>query len=143
MSRPASLPRPWRAALAALAFAFAGGATAALIDEPGSPGRAYLDLRAAAERATTADAVLPLLSANYRRVLTNLPKVERDAWLARFKRVPPGPAKLQAQALAGDRCTLGVVARDPTHIKWSGRVEMVRESGAWKLADESWTTESR
>ena len=121
----------------------AGSASAALIDQPGSPGRAYLDLRAAAEKATTADAVLPLLSANYRRVVTNLPKAERDAWLARFKRVPPVPVKLQAQAQAGDRCTLGAVVRDASHVKWSGRVEMVREGGAWKLADETWTTESR
>ena len=89
----------------------------------------------------TADAVLPYLSANYRRVVSNLPKAERDAWLARVKRVPPAPAKLQAQAQAGDRCTLGVVVRDASHVKWSGRVEMVREGGAWKLADESWTTE--
>jgi len=75
--------------------------------------------------------------------VSNLPKAERDAWLARLKRVPPAQVKLQAQAMAGDRCALGAVARDASHVKWSGRVEMVREGGAWKLADESWTTESR
>jgi hypothetical protein len=60
-----------------------------------------------------------------------------------MKRVPPPPVKIQAQALAGDRVALGAVVRDASHVKWSGRVEMVREGGAWKLADESWTTESR
>jgi hypothetical protein len=145
MSRPAV---PWlpilRAALAACAaLALAGGALAAALDEPGSPGRAYLDLRAAVERASSPDAVLSYLSSNYRRVVSNLPRAERDAWLARMKRVPPPPVKIQAQALAGDRGTLGAVVRDASHIKWSGRVEMVREGSAWKLADETWTTESR
>ena len=148
MSRSVALrlPAP-RAALAALAAALvlAGGAAAAVVDEPGSPGRAYLDLRATVERSSSPDAVLPYLSANYRRVVSNLPKAERDAWLARLKRVPPAsaPVKLQAQALAGDRCALGAVARDATHVKWSGRIEMVREGGGWKLADESWTTETK
>ena len=30
------------------------------------------------------------------------------------------------------------VARDAAHVKWSGRIEMVREGGAWKLDDETW-----
>ncbi|HEY8242717.1 MAG: hypothetical protein ACHQJ7_03630 [Vicinamibacteria bacterium] len=146
MPRPAV---PWasirRATLAACAAALllAGGAFAAPVDEPGSPGRAYLDLRTAVEKAASPDAMLAYLSANYRRVVSNLPKAERDAWLARMKRVPPPPVKIQAQALAGDRAALGAVVRDASHVKWSGRVEMVREGGAWKLADETWTTESR
>jgi len=138
------LPTP-RAALAAcaVALALAAGPAAAVGDEPGSPGRAYLELRATVEKTSSPDAVFPYLSGNYRRVVSNLPKAERDAWLARLKRVPPAQVKLQAQAMAGDRCALGAVARDASHVKWSGRVEMVREGGAWKLADESWTTESR
>ena len=130
-----------RAALAAACVALATSAAAQAIDAPGSPGRTYLDMRTAVEKASSPDAVVPYLSANYRRVVAGLPKVERDGWLARLKRTPPVPPKLQAQALAGDRCALGVVARDASHVKWSGRVEMVREGGAWKLADESWTTE--
>jgi hypothetical protein len=143
-SRPSGLPAR-RAALAACAaaFAFACGVAAAPVDEPGSPGRAYLDLRAALEKTSSPEAILGHLSANYRRVVANLPKAEREAWLARMKRVPPAQVKIQAQALAGDRCALGAIARDATHVKWSGRVEMVREGGAWKLADETWTTESR
>ena len=50
---------------------------------------------------------------------------------------------IQAQTLAGDRCTLGAVARDAQRVKWSGRIEMVREGGAWKLDDERWTSEHR
>ena len=132
-------------ALAALAFAWllAAGAAQAALDSPGSPGRAYLDMRAAVQKATTPDTVFPYLSANYRRVVSNLPKGERETWLARLKRVPPAVPHLQAQAMAEDRCALGVVARDASHVKWSGRVEMVREGGAWRLADESWTTEMR
>ena len=120
----------------------AGVAFAAVVStDAGTPARAYLDLRAAAERATTPDSLFPLLSANYRRVLSGLPRTERDDWLGRFKRTPPAQVKVQAQALASDRCTLGVVARDATHVKWSGRVEMILEGGSWKLADETWTTE--
>ena len=143
MSRPPPLAVLTRAALAAAWLALAANAAAQgpAIDGPGSPGRAYLDLRAVVEKAGAPEAVLPYLSSNYRRVVANLPRAERDAWLARMKRVPPAQPRLQAQALAGDRGALGVVARDTTHVKWSGRVEMVREDGAWKLADESWSTE--
>jgi hypothetical protein len=130
-----------RAALALAWLALAGPALAQAIDAPGTPGRAYLEIRAVVDKATTPDAVLPYLSATYRRVVSNLPRVERDGWLARLKRTPPAVPRLQAQALAGDRCALGVVARDATHVKWSGRVEMVREGNAWKLADEVWSTE--
>jgi hypothetical protein len=146
MSRPAV---PWapirRAALAACyaALVLSGNAFASTLDEPGSPGRAYLDIRARLEKTSSPDAMLASLSSNYRRVVSNMPKAERDAWLARMKRVPPAQVKIQAQALAGDRAALGVVARDATHVKWSGRVEMVREGGGWKLADETWTTEPR
>ena len=145
MTRPAILRTSIRrAALAACAaLAMASGAFAAAVAAPGSPGRAYLDLRAAVDKASTPDAIMAYLSSNYRRVVSNLPKAERDAWLARMKRVPPPPVKLQAQALAGDRAALGAVVRDASHIKWSGRIEMVREGGGWKLADESWTTESK
>ena len=121
MSRPVPSRLPARrAALAACAVALACPrvAFAAAVDEPGSPGRAYLDLRAALEKANSPDAMLGYLSANYRRVVANLPKAERDAWLARMKRVPPAPVKIQAQALAGDRCALGAIARDVTHVKW-------------------------
>jgi hypothetical protein len=134
-----------RGLLAALALAVAGAvaATAAAAIELGAPARAYLDLRAATAKATSAEAVLPLLSANYRRVVSNLPRVERDDWFLRFKRFPPSPVTVQAQAQAGDRCALGAVARDAAHVKWSGRIEMLREGGAWKLDDESWTSEHR
>lgn len=140
MSRLSPIARSL-AAIAATWLALAGAAAAQAIDAPGSPGRAYLELRTLVERATAPETVFPSLAANYRRVVSNLPKAERDGWLARIKRTPPATPQLQAQALAGDRCALGVVARDVTHVKWSGRVEMVKEGGAWKLADESWTTE--
>ena len=83
------------------------------------------------------------LSANYRRVVANLPPAERDGWFQRFRRFPPSPVTIQAQAIAGDRGALGAVARDASHVKWSGRIEMVREGGAWKLADERWSSEPR
>lgn len=109
----------------------------------GPAARAYLDLRAAAAKATRPDAVLPYLSANYRRVVASLPPAERDGWFQRFRRFPPSPVTIQAQAIAGDRGALGAVARDASHVKWSGRIEMIREGGAWKLADETWSTEPR
>ncbi|MEO8487847.1 MAG: hypothetical protein ABI585_16090 [Betaproteobacteria bacterium] len=142
--RPFRFVPTFRALLATALVALVVPAThAAVTAEPGTPGRAYLDLRVAVEKATTPEAVLPYLSATYRRVVSRLPKAEREGWLARLKRVPPAQVKLQAQALAGDRVALGAVARDASHVKWSGRIEMVREGGAWRLADESWTTEHR
>lgn len=132
-----------RRALAVALVAFALPTAGAVADGPGTPARAYLDLRAAVARATSIDTVLPFLSATYRRVVSSLPAAERVDWLQRLKRVPPPGVTVQAQALAGDRCALGAVTRDASHVKWSGRVEMVREGGAWKLADETWRTEQR
>lgn len=141
---PAAAARRRRAFVVALAaLALPAFAAAAVGEEAGTPARAYLDLRAAVGKATTAEAMFPYLSATYRRVVSNLPAAERNDWLQRLKRVPPAEVKIQAQALAGDRCALGVITRDASHVKWSGRVEMVREGGAWKLADESWKTEPR
>lgn len=117
-------------------------ATSAAI-ELGAAAHAYLELRALTAKATNADQVLPYLSANYRRIVSNLPRAERDDWFMRFKRVPPGLVTIQAQAQAGDRTALGAVARDASHVKWSGRIEMIREGGGWKLSDENWSTEYR
>lgn len=130
-------------AAAALALAATLGASVHAQSGPGPAARAYLDLRATAGKATTAGAVLPQLSANYRRVVAGMPPAERDEWFLRFKRFPPSPVTIQAQAVAGDRGALGAVARDASHVKWSGRIEMVREGGAWKLDDEHWSSEHR
>lgn len=132
------------AIVAAIAIVLAACfATAQAAIELGAPAHAYLALRALAAKATNAEQVLPHLSANYRRVVSNLPRAERDDWFQRFRRFPPGPVTIQAQAQAGDRCALGAVARDASHVKWSGRIEMLREGGAWKLDDERWTSDYR
>ena len=141
-------PRPFRTfarVLEAVSFALVAAlaATAQAAGDPGPVARAYLDLRAAAGKATKPEAVLPHLSARYQRVVSRLPAGERDDWFQRFKRFPPTPVTIQAQAVAGDRGALGAVARDATHVKWSGRIEMVREGGAWKLDDETWSSEHR
>lgn len=130
------------AAMTGAALAF-GVTTAQAAIELGAPAHAYLALRTLAAKATSAEQVLPYLSANYRRVVSNLPRGERDDWFGRFRRFPPGPVTIQAQAQAGDRCALGAVARDASHVKWSGRIEMLREGGAWKLDDERWSSDYR
>jgi hypothetical protein len=142
------MSRPFRTsarALAAVSFAFVAGLPAAAhaAGDPGPVARAYLDLRAAAGKATKPEALLPHLSSSYRRIVSGLPSGERDEWFQRFKRFPPTPVTIQAQAVAGDRGALGAVARDAAHVKWSGRIEMVREGGAWKLDDETWSSEHR
>ncbi len=142
------MPRPFRTSarvLAAVSFALVVGlpVAAQAAGEPGPVARAYLDLRAAAGKATKPEALLPHLSARYQRVVGRLPAGERDDWFQRFKRFPPTPVTIQAQAVAGDRGALGAVARDAAHVKWSGRIEMVREGGAWKLDDETWSSEHR
>lgn len=125
---------------AALASCFT---TAPAAIELGAPAHAYLALRTLAAKATSVEQLLPYLSANYRRVVSNLPREERDDWFGRFRRFPPGPVTVQAQAQAGDRCALGAIARDASHVKWSGRIEMLREGGAWKLDDERWSSDYR
>lgn len=141
-ARVATRRRGMLAALG-LACAFAIPAAGAAAIELGAPAHAYLDLRTLAAKATSAEQVMPYLSANYRRVVSNLPRGERDDWFMRFKRFPPSPVTIQAQAQAGDRCALGAVARDTMHTKWSGRIEMLREGGAWKLDDERWSSDYR
>ena len=130
-------------AAASLALAATLAAPAHAAGDPGPAALAYLDLRATAGKATRPEAVLPRLSANYRRIVGSMPPGERDEWFLRFKRFPPSPVTIQAQAVAGDRGALGAVARDASHVKWSGRIEMVREGGAWKLDDERWSSEHR
>ncbi|GMU72112.1 MAG: hypothetical protein HS109_10470 [Burkholderiales bacterium] len=142
MGAPSNLRRRILAAMAGAALASSYTAAHSAI-ELGAPAHAYLALRTLAAKATGVEQVLPYLSANYRRVVANLPREEREDWFGRFRRFPPGPVTIQAQAQAGDRCALGAVARDASHVKWSGRIEMLREGGAWKLDDERWSSDYR
>lgn len=142
-SRRSARPAARLLACAGLALATTLSPSVRAAGETTPAARAYLDLRAAAARAKTPDSVLPLLSASYRRAVAGMPGAERDDWFRRFRQFPPHPVTIQAQAVAGDRGALGAVARDASHVKWSGRVEMVLEGGAWKLADERWTSERR
>jgi hypothetical protein len=99
-----------------------GGAFASTLDEPGSPGRAYLDLRAGSRDVVARrDARVLVEQLPARR--PNMPKAERDAWLARMKRVPPAQVKIQGAGAGGRprRARRRRARRDPHQVVRTGR----------------------
>jgi hypothetical protein len=59
-------------------------------DKAKTPSQSYLDYRAALEKATTLDEVLPFLSMAYCGMLEARPKEDHPVWLQRLKEAEEG-----------------------------------------------------
>ena len=113
----------------------------AVLAESKTPTQAYLEYQAAVQKATSLAEVLPRLSAAYRAMLESQPKKEHPVWLGRLKETSNiKDLKITKETISGDKCTLegsGTSARgNPVH----GKVNLVKEGGAWKLDEEFWAT---
>jgi hypothetical protein len=106
-----------------------------------SPTQAYLDYHAAVLKARTLSEVLPYLSAEYRGMLGSKPKKDHPVLLERLKETANvKDLKIGRETIAGDKCTLEGTATSARGNAVHGKVNLVREGGAWKLDEEFWTT---
>jgi hypothetical protein len=105
----------------------------------------YMAYRAAFDKATKIDDLLPYMSAEKRKQIESTPAAERGKMFGMIKMMD---TNTKIKVLKEDRQAYGSVvltasAFDTDQKKdVSGKVTIVKESGAWKLVQEAWTSGS-
>ena len=113
----------------------------AILAEPKTPTQAYLEYQAAVQKATSLAEILPRLSAAYRAMLESRPKKEHPVLLGRLKETSDvKDLKITKETISGDKCTLEGSGTSARGNPMKGKVNLVKEGGAWKLDEEFWAT---
>ena len=105
----------------------------------------YMAYRAAFDKATKIDDILPFMSAENRKQVEGTPKADRDKMFGMIKMMD---THTKVKVLKEDRqadgsVNLGVSAYDTDQKKdVIGTVSVVKENGGWKLRKESWSSDS-
>jgi hypothetical protein len=123
-------------AIAAAAWVLSVGT---LFAQTGKPGDAYLELISAAKKATTFDQIAPYLSAGTLQEMKSMPAAMKNEWLKGMKdTLNLTDVQWTKQTITGDKATLEGKAKNGAGKAATGKVEMVREKGAWKFTDHAW-----
>ena len=100
--------------------------------------KAYLD---AASKATTAEALFPFISKEYKSLLQSAPKAEVE------KMIKMSIAKdkltditVVSQKVDAAKAVLELSAKTADGRATTGKVTMVKEGGAWKMDEDAWAT---
>lgn len=107
----------------------------ALPADGGAPGRAYRDYLAALAAGDAAKLARCVDAQHAAR----LRKPEARQMLTMIREMEPKNVQIVRGAVDGSKATLEVTGKDGDATA-TGTVEMVLESGAWKLAEETWNT---
>jgi hypothetical protein len=105
----------------------------------------YMAYRAAFDKATKIDDILPFMCAANRKQVEGTPKADNDKMFGMIKMMD---THTKVKVLKEDRqadgsVVLGVSAYDTDQKKdVSAKVTIVKENGAWKLQKESWSSDS-
>lgn len=106
-----------------------------------TPTQAYLEYVAAVNKARTLAEVLPHLSAEYRGMLESRPNADQPVWLQRLKDAQPAKdLKITKETISGEKCTLEGTGTSDKGNALKGKIMLVKEGGAWKLDEQSWST---
>ena len=107
----------------------------------GSASEFYLQYRKAFDAAKSIDDVMPFMAAKNRMMVEQTPKAERADIFEMIKMMGAiTNVKIVKEASTAEGATLTVEAVDADKAKTTGTVEIVKESGAWKLGRESWSS---
>jgi hypothetical protein len=110
--------------------------------KPKTPTQAYLDYCAALEKAKTLDEVFPFLSKNFCYMLQFGPKAKEEypTWLHNLQRDSGEvkDAKITRETITGDTCALEGTGKSNDGTAMKGKINMVREGGAWKVDMADW-----
>ena len=103
----------------------------------------YMDYRAAFDKATKIDDVLPYMSKERADQVAATPADERAKMFEMIKMMGTlTEVKVLKEAKSADGATLTVEALDPDKKKTTGTIKVIKEGGAWKLDGESWSSSS-
>jgi hypothetical protein len=105
-----------------------------------SPAQFYLTYRATFDKAKTLDEVLPLMAKGVQSQFQNVAPADRPAALQLIKAMSAiSNVRVVSETRSDQSATLVVEGIDSANVKNTGRVDLVRENGAWRLAGENWT----
>jgi hypothetical protein len=100
----------------------------------------YTRYLAAFQKATKMEQVLPFMSAARVTEYNGMPAEQKGGMLELIKMMAATNVKVTKEAAAGTGATLTVTGVDSMEKKPQyGTVTLVKEAGAWKIAEESWT----
>ena len=103
----------------------------------------YKEYLVAFEKAKTIDDILPFMTAENRKQAEATPKDERDKMFGMIKILSHHDVNvLKEEHSADGKTILSVEGIDADKAKGTGKVTLVKEGSAWKIAEESGTTKS-
>ena len=103
----------------------------------------YMAYRAAFQKATKIEDVLPYMSKAMRSQVDQTPAAERPMMFGVMKKMDTyTQVKVVKETKTADGVTLLVEGSD-SGKKSTATVDIVRENGAWKLGKERWSSSSR
>ena len=122
-----------------------GGASPRLSAQGAASGKGPLDAYAAyltaASKATTADALFPFISTEFKTILQKAPKGEVEKMLkASIAKERLTDIKVVKQQVDANKAVLELTAKTGDGRSTSGTVTMVKEGGEWKLDEDAWAT---
>ena len=101
----------------------------------------YMAYRAAFQKATKVDDLLPYMSKARRAEVEKTPAGERSKMFAFIKEFDTyTQIKVIKEAKSANGVTLSAEGIDGDKQKSTATIDVVREDGGWKLGKESWTT---
>ena len=117
-------------------------AAAALAQKPGqTASQFYMAYRAAFDKAKAIEELLPYMSKKSRAEVQSTPARERVHMFQMMKMLGTlTDVKIVNEAASPQGVVLTVEGFDSQKKKTTGKVEIAKEDGVWKLGEENWTT---
>jgi hypothetical protein len=117
-------------------------ATASLFAQAQTPSAFYLQYRKAFDAAKKIEDVLPFMSADTTKQIQSTPPAERGQMFEMIKMMGTlTNVKIVKEAKTATGATLTVNATDSDKKATVGTIDIVQESGKWKLGKESWSSQ--
>lgn len=104
----------------------------------------YTEYRAAFDKATAVEDIMPYLSASRRKQIESTPAEERKTMFHVIKIMGTlTDVKISKETRTADGATLTVDALDSDKAKTTGTITLVKENGAWKIDKERFKSSSQ
>src|SRR5215207_9365479 len=101
----------------------------------------YMNYRAAFQKATKVEEILPFMSKARRAEVEKTPAGERSKMFAFIKEFDTySQIKVVKETKSANGVTLSAEGIDSEKKKSTATIDVVREDGGWKLGKESWST---
>jgi hypothetical protein len=99
----------------------------------------FLEYRAAFEKAKSMDEILPFMVKERRDDMVKTPAPERKKKFERMQMMSDARnVKVVSETKTDKGVELSVEGVDAQKQKATGRIQVVREGGSWKIAEEIW-----